>query len=101
MTLQFSIAVAPFYIFTNRAQGFPFSTPWPILIIFCLFDSVCLVTPWASPVVKEVKNLPVIQEPQETRVRSLGQEDLLEKGMETHSSILAMRIPWTEETGRL
>ena len=38
---------------------------------------------------------------QEIRVRSLGQEDPLEKGMATHSSILAWRIPWTEESGRL
>ena len=43
-----------------------------------------------------VKNLPVMQE---TWVQSLGQEDPLEKGMTTHSSILAWRIPWTEETG--
>ena len=41
-----------------------------------------------------VKNLPVMQE---TGVRSLGQEDALEKGMATHSSILAWRIPWREE----
>ena len=45
-----------------------------------------------------VKNLP---EMQETQVRSLGQEDPLEKGMSTHSSILAWRIPWTEESGGL
>ena len=45
-----------------------------------------------------VKNPPAIQE---TQVQSLGQEDSLEKGMATHSSILAWRIPWTEETGRL
>ena len=38
---------------------------------------------------------------QETRVQSLGQEDLLEKEMATHSSILAWKIPWTEEFGRL
>ena len=38
---------------------------------------------------------------QETWVRSLGQEDPLEKGVTTHSSILAWRIPWTEETGGL
>ena len=37
----------------------------------------------------------------ETQVRSLGQEDTLEKGMATHSNILAWRIAWTEETGRL
>ena len=36
---------------------------------------------------------------QETRVQSLGREDALEKGMATHSSILAWRIPWTEEPG--
>ena len=45
-----------------------------------------------------VKNLPGMQE---TRVRSLGEEDPLEKEMPTHSSILAWRIPWTEEPGRL
>ena len=38
---------------------------------------------------------------QETQVRSLGQEDPLEMGMATHSSILAWRIPWTEKPGRL
>ena len=38
---------------------------------------------------------------QETRVQSLGQEDPLEKGLATHSSILALRIPWTGEPGRL
>ena len=43
-----------------------------------------------------VKNLPAMQE---TWVQSLGQEDPLEKGMATHSSILAWRIPWTEEPG--
>ena len=42
-----------------------------------------------------------MQEKQEKRVQSLGQEDILEKGMETQSSILAWRIPWTEEPGRL
>ena len=45
-----------------------------------------------------VKNLPAMQEAQ---VRSLGWEDPLEKGMATHSSILAWRIPWTEELVRL
>ena len=42
-----------------------------------------------------VKNLPAIQELQETQVRSQGQEDPLEKGMAPHSSIFAWRIPWT------
>ena len=45
-----------------------------------------------------VKNLPATQE---TRVQSLGREDPLEKEMATHSSILAWRIPWTEEPRRL
>ena len=45
-----------------------------------------------------VKNLP---EMQETWVQSLGREDPLEKGMVTHSSILAWRTPWTEEPGGL
>ena len=44
-----------------------------------------------------VKNLPTMQETQETQVWSLGWEDLLEKETATHSSILAWRIPWTEE----
>ena len=43
-----------------------------------------------------VKNLPAMQE---TQVQSLGREDPLEKGMATHSSMLAWRIPWTEEPG--
>ena len=45
-----------------------------------------------------VKNLPAMQE---TQVRSLGQEEPLEKGMAPHSSVLAWRIPWTEEPGWL
>ena len=49
-------------------------------------------------VAQTVKNLPTMQE---TQVQSLGQEDTLEKGLGTHSSILAWRILWTEEPGRL
>ena len=48
-----------------------------------------------------VNNLPAVQELQEMRVQSLGQEDPLEEGTATHSSILVWRIPWTEEPGRL
>ena len=47
---------------------------------------------WASLVAQLVKNLPAMRE---TWIRSLGWEDLLEKGKATHSSILAWRIPWT------
>ena len=52
----------------------------------------------ASLVAQMVKNLPVMQV---TRVQSLGREDPLEEEMTTHSSILAWRIPWTEEPGGL
>ena len=54
--------------------------------------------PQHHPSGSAVKNLPAMQA---TRVRSLGQEDPLEKGMATRSSILAWRIPWTEEPGGL
>ena len=56
------------------------------------------VTKQASPMTQMVKDLPVMQE---ARVLSLGQEDPLVKGMTTHPSILAWRIPWPEEAGRL
>ena len=46
-----------------------------------------------------VKNLPVVLEMKKTWVQSLGQEDPLEEGMATHSSIPAWRIPWTEKPG--
>ena len=48
-----------------------------------------------------VKNRLSMQETEEMLVRSLGQEDPLEEGTGTHSSILAWRIPWAEEPGRL
>ena len=53
---------------------------------------------WISLVAQMVKNLPAIQE---TRLRSLGQEDPLENRMATHSSILTWKMPWTEQYGRL
>ena len=53
---------------------------------------------WTSLVAQTVKHLPTMQE---TWVRSLGQEDPLEKAMASHSSTLAWKIPWTEEPGRL
>ena len=56
------------------------------------------IPPWASLVAQRVKQLPAIQE---ACVRSLGQEDPLEKEMATHSSILAWEIPWTVEPGGL
>ena len=53
---------------------------------------------WASLVAQLVENHPAVRE---TWVQPLGWEEPLEKGTATHSSILAQRIPWTEETGRL
>ena len=55
-----------------------------------------LQTTGVSSIAQMVRNLPAMQE---TRIRSLGQENPLEKVMATHSSILAWRIPWTEEPG--
>ena len=66
---------------------------WILLnFIFIFYDFM------ASLVAQSVKNLPAVQE---TQVQFLGWEDPLEKEMATHSSILAWRIPWTEEPGRL
>ena len=56
-----------------------------------------LIPSWASLVVQMINNLPAMRE---TWVQSLGWEDL-EEGMATHSSILAGRIPWTDEPDRL
>ena len=76
----------------------------------CMFESAYCKAPnqgkyldkcynvWASLVAQRLKRLPAMQE---TWVRSLGWEDPLEKEMATHSSILAWRIPWTEEPGGL
>ena len=63
---------------------------------FFFFLKNIYLTIWASLVAQIRKNLPAMQE---TRVWSLAQEDPLEKGMAIHSSILAWRIPWTEEPG--
>ena len=52
---------------------------------------------WTSLVAQMVKHLPTMRE---TQIRSLGWEDPLEKGMATHSSLLAWKIPWMEEPGK-
>ena len=67
---------------------------WKSLILLSFQDSMFLCINF--PVVQMVKNLPVRQK---TRVRSLGWEVPLEKGMTIHSSILPWRIPWTEKPG--
>ena len=59
---------------------------------------VCILPKLASLVAQMVKNLPAMQE---TRVQPLGSKDPLEKGIATHSSILAWEIPWTKEPGGL
>ena len=79
---------------------------FPLAVLFThggvcvsLLLSVCpaLSFPWAYLVAQTLKGLPAMRE---TWVRSLGQEDSLEKEMATHSRILAWRIPWMEESGR-
>ena len=62
----------------------------------CFIFDCCYHDHWGSLVAQTVKNLSAMQE---SWVLFLGQEDPLEKEMATHSSILAWRIPWTEEAG--
>ena len=81
----------------------PLSLPLPLfpslkLKAACFHSSPRLAAPWSLLMAQMVKNLPVMQE---TQVLSLGWEDPLDKGMATHSSFLAWRIPWTEEPGGL
>ena len=83
-------------------QAFLLFLCFTMLLLSLLTTSLNIGTMGASlgtsMVAQMVKNLPAMQE---TRVQSLGQEDPLEKGMETHSSILPWRIPWIEEPGGL
>ena len=81
---------------------------WYIFVIICFFNFLAMIYHfqnmlfifffifWASLVAQMVKSLPTMLE---TWVQSLGWEDPLKKGTATHSSILAWRIPWTEEFG--
>ena len=71
-----------------------------IYIYICVCVCVCVCV-WCFPGGSEVKNLPAVQEPREMHIWSLGQEDPLEEVMATPSSILAWRMPWTEEPGGL
>ena len=66
--------------------------------VLCFLYFLCIILVLTSLMAQTVKRLPAMQE---TWVQSLGQEDPLEKGMATHSSILAWRIPLTEEPGGL
>ena len=65
---------------------------------FSLLNYILLRPIWTSLVAQTAKRLPTMRK---TRVQSLGWEDLLEKEMAAHSSILAWKIPWTEEPSRL
>ena len=69
-----------------------------MLVLGFLYLRASLLVQGASLVAQRLKRLLPMWE---TRVQSLGQEDPLEKEMVTHSSILAWRIPWTEDPGRL
>ena len=69
-----------------------------IFIFIFIFSIMRIRKHRASLIAQSVQNLPAIQE---TGVRFLGWEDPLEKEMAPHSSILAWKIPWTEEPGRL
>ena len=77
--------------------GQPWFYDWFYYLANCIRTLQCPCPLWASLVAQRVKYLPAIQE---TWVRSLGQEDPLEKEMATHSSTLAWKIPWTEKPGR-
>ena len=65
------------------------------------FSSILVNSKSFFPGGSTVKNPPAMQEPQETQVQSLSQEEPLEEGLATHSSIPAWRIPWAEEPGGL
>jgi len=81
-------------------MGLTFVSIQPVCVFWleCLIHLHLIIDKWASLVVQMVKNLTAMWE---TLVQSLGWEDPLKKGMATHSSILAWKILWTEEPGRL
>ena len=98
-----------FFAFSFFSQLFE-SPPQTAILLFCIsfqvahskwtVSSDCCCN-WDFPDSSVVKNLPAMQETQEMWVRSLGQEDPPEEEMTTHFSILAWKIPRTEESGRL
>ena len=86
-------------VHTNIYSGFSFVELSIIFILSHIFKIKSqYVSFWASLMAQTIKHLSAMQE---TQIWSLGWEDSLEKEMATHSSILAWRIPWTEEPGRL
>ena len=91
--IQLLLLVLPTGFSGDREGGLVF----PCLEEFSTYI-ICLTHFWSSLVAQTVKHLPTMWE---TRVQSLGWEDLLEKEMATHSSILAWKIPWMKKPGRL
>ena len=85
------LSVASFAIIFSHSEDCLF-------ILFMVSFAVQKLLSLISLVAQMVKNLPAMEE---TKVQSLDREDALEKEMATHSSILAWRIPWTEEPGGL
>ena len=84
-----------YYIYYIYIKSVNYTTIYLLYYIYMLSVILhCYISVWGFPVAQLVKNLPAMQE---TRVQSLGRENPLEKGMATHSSFLAWRIPWTEE----
>ena len=83
---------------TLHESSIPLSCRQFFLLSFCSTFSLCCLILLGFPGGSVVKTLPAMQE---TQVQVLGPKDPLEKGMATYSSILAWRIPWTEEPGRL
>ena len=74
---------------------------WVIVSLFQSYLESFRSNHWATQMAQQVKNPRAMQETQETGVWSLGWEDSLKKEMATHSNILAWKIQWTEESGRL
>ena len=87
------LSVVSFAIIFSHSKGCLFTL---LIVSFALQKLLSLIR--ASLVAQRLKHLPAMQE---THVQSLDREDPLEKEMATHFSILAWRIPWTEEPGRL
>ena len=102
-----TILLAPvdFYVLLALFFFSPSSKPsFLLLYIFLITNKGISCILWASMGFLHgsvVKNMPTVQEMQETQIWFLNKEDPLEEGMTTHSNILAWRIPWTEESGGL
>ena len=87
-----------FTIATKRIKYLGINLPKETKELYTENQKTLMKEIWASLLAQLVKNLPAVQE---THVRSLGWEDPLEKEVATHSSILAWKISWTEESGGL